>query len=213
MLLVFAATWIKPLWPYEQALHGSLTVVGFVLLWLLCRPAGRFALGDRHLFFISLSLSVHSVAARWLYSYVPYNAWIESISGFSVNRHFGWTRNHFDRLVHFLFGLCFTPFIASYAARRFKLLPLPAFYIRMVRAGNCHDDVGQGCRGLQRAAGRHVGCAQGHADGHAGQRCLGLVLCKRKCPRSCARHEASLPIICRLTMPFPSHCQETKDEA
>lgn len=116
MLLVFSATWIKPLWPYEQALHGSLTMVGFALLW---RYAGRLALGDRDLFFIAVFLSVHSVAARWLYS----------MSGFSVNRQFGWTRNHFDRLVHFLFGLCFTPSVASCAARRFKVLPLPAFYI------------------------------------------------------------------------------------
>ena len=32
MLLVFGASWIMPLWPYEQALHSSLTIVGFALL-------------------------------------------------------------------------------------------------------------------------------------------------------------------------------------
>ena len=30
---VFAASWIAPLWPAEQALHSSLTVVGLVWLW------------------------------------------------------------------------------------------------------------------------------------------------------------------------------------
>ena len=30
-LLVFAATWVQPRWPVEQALHSSLTVVGFAL--------------------------------------------------------------------------------------------------------------------------------------------------------------------------------------
>ena len=126
MLLVFAATWIRPMWPYEQMLHSSLTVAGFALLW---RYATKAALSERDLFFIAVFLSVHSVAARWLYSYVPYDAWIDSMTGFSVNRQFGWTRNHFDRLVHFLFGLCFTPSLASYAARRFPLRPMQAFYM------------------------------------------------------------------------------------
>jgi putative membrane protein len=126
MLLIFVATWVMPAWPYEQALHSSLTVIGFLLLW---RYTSRYALSDRDLFFIAVFLSVHSVAARWLYSYVPYEAWIQRVFGFSVNTQMGWTRNHFDRLVHFLFGLCFTPSIASYALRRFKLQPLHAFYM------------------------------------------------------------------------------------
>jgi putative membrane protein len=125
MLLIFALTWVKPMWPYEQALHGSLTVVGFVLLW---RYAGRYALTERDLFFIALFLSVHSVAARWLYSYVPYDAWIRAVFGFSVNTRFGWTRNHFDRLVHLMFGVCFTPVIAAHAMRRLRLRPMLAFY-------------------------------------------------------------------------------------
>ncbi len=126
MLLVFGASWIMPLWPYEQALHSSLTLVGFALLW---RYGARFAASERELFLIALFLSVHSVAARWLYSYVPYDAWFNSLFGFSINLQFGWTRNHADRLVHFLFGVCFTPSIATYALRRFKLRPLHAFYV------------------------------------------------------------------------------------
>lgn len=126
MLLVFGLTWIKPLWPYEQMLHSALTVVGFALWW---RYAGKLAMSERDLFFIALFLSVHSVAARWLYSYVPYDAWIRSLAGFSINQQFGWTRNHFDRLVHFLFGLCFTPALASTAARRFMVRPMRAFCI------------------------------------------------------------------------------------
>lgn len=125
MLLVFCATWLAPLWPYEQALHSSLTIVGFALLW---RYGGRFAASERDLFFIALFLAVHSVAARWLYSYVPYDAWGKELLGFSINQQFGWTRNHADRLVHFLFGVCFTPAIASYALRRFAWRPLHAFY-------------------------------------------------------------------------------------
>jgi putative membrane protein len=126
MLLVIAATWIAPLYPAEQALHGSLTVVGLLLMW---RYAARLQVSDRDLFFMALFLAVHSIAARWLYSYIPYDAWGRSLFGFSINAKMGWTRNHFDRLVHFMFGVCFTPAIASYALRRYLITPKRAFYI------------------------------------------------------------------------------------
>jgi putative membrane protein len=34
----------------------------------------------------------------------------------------GWTRNHFDRLVHCMFGVCFRPAIASHALRRYLVV-------------------------------------------------------------------------------------------
>jgi putative membrane protein len=126
MLLIFGATWIAPIWPMEQALHSSLTVVAFIVLW---RCANTFQISDRDLLLIALFLSVHAVGSRWLYSNVPYDAWGKAVFGFSVNQQFGWTRNHYDRLVHFLFGVCFTSAIAAYAGRRFTLKPMPSFYV------------------------------------------------------------------------------------
>ncbi len=125
MLLVIAASWIMPPDPVEQAMHGSLTVIA---LFLMRRYAARLQVSDRDLFFIALFLSVHSIAARWMYSYVPYDAWGQSLLGFSINAKMGWTRNHFDRLVHFLFGVCFTPGIASYVIRRYLVTPKRAWY-------------------------------------------------------------------------------------
>lgn len=35
VLAVFAVSWIQPLWPTEQALHSTLTVIGLgALLWV-----------------------------------------------------------------------------------------------------------------------------------------------------------------------------------
>ena len=48
---------------------------------------------------------MHVLGARYLYSYVPYDTWSERLFGFNVTYHFGFTRNHYDRLVHFCFGL------------------------------------------------------------------------------------------------------------
>ena len=50
-------------------------------------------------------LCVHAVGAHYTYSLVPYDDWLQRLTTFSVNAHFGWERNHFDRLVHFLYGL------------------------------------------------------------------------------------------------------------
>ena len=50
-------------------------------------------------------MALHVLGARYLYSYVPYDAWSEQLFGVNVTYQFGFARNHFDRLVHFCFGL------------------------------------------------------------------------------------------------------------
>ncbi len=50
-------------------------------------------------------LSVHIVGAHYTYSLVPYDAWLQAITGGSLQAALGFTRNHFDRFVHFLYGL------------------------------------------------------------------------------------------------------------
>jgi putative membrane protein len=48
---------------------------------------------------------LHVLGARYLYSYVPYDYWTERLFGYHITDHFRFTRNHYDRLVHFFFGL------------------------------------------------------------------------------------------------------------
>lgn len=112
VLAVFAATWIKPLWPLEQALHSSLTVLGLAALWWVDR---RWRLGNGAFAAICGFIAIHCIAARWLYSNVPYDAWLQALTGWSPDAAFGWQRNHFDRLIHFLYGICFTPALVQLA--------------------------------------------------------------------------------------------------
>ena len=56
-----------------------------------------------------LFLIVHVIAAHYLYSYVPYNQWIEQIFGFNLNEAMHWSRNMFDRFVHLAYGLLLYP--------------------------------------------------------------------------------------------------------
>jgi len=105
-LAVFAASWIAPRWPLEQALHSSLTVLGLAWLW---RHDRRWPLRPLHFALVCGFVIAHSIGARWLYSNVPYDAWLQAAIGWSPTATFGWERNHFDRFIHLAFGLCFAP--------------------------------------------------------------------------------------------------------
>ena len=50
-------------------------------------------------------LLLHLVGARYLYSNVPYDDWSQKFFGFRIDERMGFERNHYDRLVHFSFGL------------------------------------------------------------------------------------------------------------
>ncbi|MGN5765330.1 DUF2238 domain-containing protein [Acinetobacter calcoaceticus] len=56
-------------------------------------------------------LLIHIIGAHYLYSYVPYNQWILYFFNFDLNQTMGWSRNMYDRLVHFAYGLLLYPFI------------------------------------------------------------------------------------------------------
>ena len=47
---------------------------------------------------------LHSVGSCYLYIDVPYNDWMNYLFDFDFDSFFGFERNHYDRLVHFLFG-------------------------------------------------------------------------------------------------------------
>ena len=108
---VFVITWIDPRWPMEQALHSSLTVIG--LTWLTWH-AKKYPMKNLDFFAICFLIAIHCVAARWLYSNVPYDDWFKAAFNWSPQEAFGFERNHFDRLIHFLYGVCFMPAIANF---------------------------------------------------------------------------------------------------
>jgi putative membrane protein len=105
-LIVVAATWWRPPHPVEQAMHHSLTVLGLAALIGIQR---RRPLPYPSFLLILIFLVLHSVAARWIYSFVPYDDWTRLLFGVGLNELFGWQRNNFDRLVHLSYGLCFGP--------------------------------------------------------------------------------------------------------
>lgn len=100
LTLVVVANIDQP-YPALAPLHHlpTIALIGLAPWWLR-----RWPLSDGALFSLLGFFALHSVAARWTYSYVPYDAWAQALTGTTVNELFGWSRNHFDRLVHFAFG-------------------------------------------------------------------------------------------------------------
>lgn len=134
-VLAFALTWIAPRWPLEQALHGSLTVAGLAWLWHHDR---RWPLHTSHYAAICAFVVVHSVAARWLYTNLPYDAWIAALTGgWSINDTFGLTRNHADRVIHLLFGMCFAPALREFVRQRWPALSSTQAFVLAVGAVMC----------------------------------------------------------------------------
>jgi len=85
-------------WALENALVGLFAVA-------LIASYPRLLLSRLSYTLIFLFLCLHEVGAHYTYAEVPYDRWFAALSGRTLNDVLGWERNHFDRLVHFLYGL------------------------------------------------------------------------------------------------------------
>lgn len=83
-----------------------------VLILLLVFTARRFPFSNLSYTLIFLYLCLHTLASHYTYSNVPYNTWFIDYFHFDLNHWLGTTRNMYDRLVHFSFGL-----LLAYPAR------------------------------------------------------------------------------------------------
>ncbi|UKK83527.1 DUF2238 domain-containing protein [Sphingopyxis sp. BSN-002] len=108
--------------PYpEVALLQHIPTAVFLLTspWLL----RRWPLTTASVACIVLFLALHTLGGRYAYSNVPYDDWAQALAGSTLSEAFGWTRNHYDRLVHFAFGALSVIPVAEIARRRGGLGP------------------------------------------------------------------------------------------
>lgn len=106
LLLLFGALWlglaINPADREAWMLENALLVALGLGLWASHR---KFLFSRVSYTLIFLFLCLHSVGSHYTYSLVPYDEWWKALTGETFNSLFGWERNHFDRLVHFCYGL------------------------------------------------------------------------------------------------------------
>lgn len=106
LAVLFAVVWtslaISPLYREDWMLENLLVVVfvvGMAASWRWF-PFSRVSYT-----LIFLFLCLHEVGSHYTYALVPYEEWTQALFGRSLNEAMGWERNHFDRLVHFCYGL------------------------------------------------------------------------------------------------------------
>lgn len=89
MLLIVASPWLLRRWPMSTA--SVACIVTFMAL--------------------------HTLGGRYAYSNVPYDEWARALTGTGLSDAFGWSRNHYDRFVHFAFGALSVIPVAEIARR------------------------------------------------------------------------------------------------
>lgn len=101
-LLLFALSTIGHENTFDFVLEHLLTaaLVGLLIWFDRSRPLSNAAYTCIFLF-----LLLHLLGARYTYSKVPYDDWIEGLTGETLTARWGLSRNHYDRVVHFCWGL------------------------------------------------------------------------------------------------------------
>jgi putative membrane protein len=108
LAVLFGLLWIglaiDPVDRHDWALENALVVAFAIAIGASYR---RFTFSRISYTLIFLFLCLHAVGAHYTYSLVPYDRWWQALTGSTFNEAMGWERNHFDRLVHFCYGLLF----------------------------------------------------------------------------------------------------------
>ncbi|MBI2651468.1 DUF2238 domain-containing protein [Candidatus Woesearchaeota archaeon] len=101
-ILFFALTTINVPHLSDFILEHIMTVIFIVLLLSTYKS---FPLSHLSYTFIFIFMIFHTIGAHYTYAEVPYEKWSKALFGTGINEFFGFARNHYDRLVHFSFGL------------------------------------------------------------------------------------------------------------
>jgi putative membrane protein len=110
----------------------TLVLIGAAPMLLLRWPISTANVRSLWLFWM-----LHTLGGRYIYSYVPYDAWAEELTGGTLSAAMGWTRNHYDRMIHFAFGLLWTVPVARALAGRHGLRSGFALFTAFAVIGLC----------------------------------------------------------------------------
>ena len=104
--VIFVVLAIAPAYRQDWLLENLLVLVAVPSLVLNYRRLrfSNFAYTCLFIFFV-----LHEIGAHYTYSAVPWREWLQAITGGSSEAGAFAGRNHFDRLVHFSYGLLMMP--------------------------------------------------------------------------------------------------------
>lgn len=116
MSIAVVLTTLSPIYPNQQLLQqlGTLVVMLPVIFDIRSKELSKAAILG-----ITVFAFIHVIGARYIYSYVPYNEWSIHLTGFDIHKFFQFNRNHYDRFVHFSFGILILPYTRDLVKRYF----------------------------------------------------------------------------------------------
>ncbi|HYM35143.1 MAG TPA: DUF2238 domain-containing protein [Steroidobacteraceae bacterium] len=135
LLAVFLVFWsllaIEPVSREDWFLENILVFIALPIFYFT-RNKLRFSNAAYLCLFVFFTL--HTIGSHYTYSLVPYDEWWCVLTGGTFNSLFGFERNHYDRLIHFLYGaLMLLPaleiFIAYARPRGVWRVLMPVFFI------------------------------------------------------------------------------------
>ncbi len=115
-ILIWLVLAIHPSYRNDWALENILV---FIALPIIIGSEKRFGFSNTSVWMIFVFFVLHGIGAHYTYSEMPYFN--------PVTEFFGFERNHYDRLIHFLFGLLlFLPFyeLFSFFQKSHKLISI-----------------------------------------------------------------------------------------
>jgi putative membrane protein len=114
--------------PFPQTawLHHFPTLIALLAAPLALR---RWQVSNGALACLIVFLALHTIGGRYTYSAVPYDQLARALTGTSFSEAFGWSRNHYDRLVHLSYGLLTILPVREALERHFGLSRRVSLYI------------------------------------------------------------------------------------
>ncbi|HTO55541.1 MAG TPA: DUF2238 domain-containing protein [Myxococcota bacterium] len=102
-------------------------LLSFATVGTLVATFRRFRFSDRSYLQITFFMLLHAIGGHYTYARVPLGDWLEDA--------FGLARNHFDRLVHFSFGLLWVRPLRELGFRNSRMGPIAQLYFSVAGIG------------------------------------------------------------------------------
>lgn len=126
--VVFVVLGVAPGDRLTWALENALALAGVAFL---VTSRKRWPLSNAAYVLLFVFTMLHEVGAHYTYTLVPYDAWCEALSGRTLNATLGWDRNHYDRLVHFAFGLLVAPAVRELVVGVARVTPRVSLWLAL----------------------------------------------------------------------------------
>jgi len=128
----YAAVWtILAISPEDRSDWMLENILAIVFMLALLFTYREFPLSDVSYVLITIFLTLHALGAHYTYAKVPVGFWLQDALGLS--------RNHFDRIVHFGFGLLLTYPIRELLIRRARVRDPWSYGLAVVVVQACSD--------------------------------------------------------------------------